>query len=583
MTRRAPLHQAAPARDDGRFALGLTLAWLGIVGAIALGWHEPWRDEAQAWMLARDSATLAALAHNARYEGHPLLWHLVLFAAARLSRSNLVLPLVHLLVAGTTAYVVARWAPFTRRLRTVLVFGYFLAYEYAVVARSYALGAALLVVTCALLSGAASSEREARRRGWIIAATLGLLPFANAFALVLAIVLAVVLLVEAVLGRRPIEATRTGWSRPLPWLAALPPRVALRAAVGIAAVVTASAVAATRQIVPPSDASFTVGHDVAPGRSPLRHLIVGSWGVHAAYAPVPDLAAADFTWQSNLIAGTLARADLPIGPRALVHSTATGLLLLGAALMFRRARVRAALLLWLVGTGAYAYVLGGVFWGGVRHQGHLYLVLFAATWLAAATVRGGPPAHVIAASTPVADTPALGTAHARPFRFFTVVAWLQLGCALILLVADAILPFSGARGAAAILRARGVASWPMVGARRDMLATLAAQLDRPIWFVEEGGARTFVAWGDVRARTHPDAVAARYAESRPTVALRVALERLAASNGQLLLILDTPLPPPTPPSGIDVRLLGRARGMLVREESYWLYALCRGRCPSPSR
>ena len=63
------------ARVDARLAL------FGLLAAIqlALIWtHEPWEDELQALLIARDSHSLADWYWNFRYEGHPPLWHLVL-------------------------------------------------------------------------------------------------------------------------------------------------------------------------------------------------------------------------------------------------------------------------------------------------------------------------------------------------------------------------------------------------------------------------------------------------------------------------------------------------------------------------
>lgn len=47
--------------------------------------HEPWRDEYQAWMVARDAATIPELFENVKYEGNPALRHFILFVVTRLS------------------------------------------------------------------------------------------------------------------------------------------------------------------------------------------------------------------------------------------------------------------------------------------------------------------------------------------------------------------------------------------------------------------------------------------------------------------------------------------------------------------
>jgi len=44
----------------------------------SLVFHEMWRDELQAWLIARDSKNILELFINLKYEGHPALWYLLL-------------------------------------------------------------------------------------------------------------------------------------------------------------------------------------------------------------------------------------------------------------------------------------------------------------------------------------------------------------------------------------------------------------------------------------------------------------------------------------------------------------------------
>lgn len=55
------------------------LALYVIISALGLHAHELFLDEAHHFLLARDSATLAEMYNNARYDGHPRLWHAHLF------------------------------------------------------------------------------------------------------------------------------------------------------------------------------------------------------------------------------------------------------------------------------------------------------------------------------------------------------------------------------------------------------------------------------------------------------------------------------------------------------------------------
>ncbi|MBV9511423.1 MAG: hypothetical protein JO303_14190, partial [Caulobacteraceae bacterium] len=112
--------------------------------------HSPWRDELQAYLLVRDSPGLAGLFANLHYEGHPALWYLVLDAARCIIPSARALALVQAAVALGTIALVWRRAPFPDGLKLLILAGYFLLFEYGVIARSYGLGMLLLFAWLAL-------------------------------------------------------------------------------------------------------------------------------------------------------------------------------------------------------------------------------------------------------------------------------------------------------------------------------------------------------------------------------------------------------------------------------------------------
>ena len=111
--------------------------------------HALWRDEAQAWLLARDSHSIPNLLFNMRYEGHPPLWHFLLFFITRWTHDPQAMQLLHLLIATASLWVFVRYSPFTQIQKTLFAFGYFPFYEYAINSRCYALGLLFLFITCA--------------------------------------------------------------------------------------------------------------------------------------------------------------------------------------------------------------------------------------------------------------------------------------------------------------------------------------------------------------------------------------------------------------------------------------------------
>lgn len=226
----AEVRDVAPAREAARALWAPALvAWAVPVAYVA--WkHEPWFDELQAWLLARDSGFWELQLHRLRYEGTPGLWHALLWVAARLG-----LPPQSMQWLGFAAALggVALWlrrAPVPLAVRVLAPFGYYLAYQYAVVARSYC----LLPV---LAFAAARLWRRGTRGAWPLAGVLALLSLSSTLGVMMAGGLWAALVLEAL--RRP-EARRA--------------RV-VRTLAGPSAALLGLAVLLALQLAPPPDLS----------------------------------------------------------------------------------------------------------------------------------------------------------------------------------------------------------------------------------------------------------------------------------------------------------------------------------------
>jgi hypothetical protein len=127
-----------------------TLVLYGSLVALAIPFHEPSADEAQAWMMAR-SLTIWQLFHTyLRYEGSPGLWHLLLWLLVHLHVSFTGMHWLCGFIALAATAVLVLCSPLPRWMRLTLPFTYFLAFQYAVVARNYVLVPLLLFSIAAL-------------------------------------------------------------------------------------------------------------------------------------------------------------------------------------------------------------------------------------------------------------------------------------------------------------------------------------------------------------------------------------------------------------------------------------------------
>ena len=180
--------QVSSTKKDFYYACGLTVVFM-LVGGYGAIHHEMWRDEIQAWLLARDSASVFELFANMKYEGHPALWHLCLMPLSRITTSPVIMQVFHLLIAATTVFLFTRYAPFNRVQKFLFSFGYFALYEYAIVARNYAISVLLITIFCVLF-------RERYKRFVWIGVVLILLAHTSVHALIVTIAIGFALMCE---------------------------------------------------------------------------------------------------------------------------------------------------------------------------------------------------------------------------------------------------------------------------------------------------------------------------------------------------------------------------------------------------
>jgi len=141
--------QARTATTKGRALDGMLLvAYAGVV-IFGLAVHEPWADEAQVWVLARESPLFKLVFRDIAYIGHPALIYLWAAVPAKLGLPYVAAKILCFLVSIAFAWLLLRTSPFPRALNGLLLFSYFLAYQYAILLRPYLLLPPLFVLLAA--------------------------------------------------------------------------------------------------------------------------------------------------------------------------------------------------------------------------------------------------------------------------------------------------------------------------------------------------------------------------------------------------------------------------------------------------
>ncbi|MFL6463663.1 MAG: hypothetical protein ACJ73N_04550 [Bryobacteraceae bacterium] len=163
-----------------RLALWCAVAAYTALLAFNIAHHEPWVDEAQSWLLARDSNLLELWTKLLRYEGSPGLWHTLLYFCIRLGVPYAGINIISGVAGLAAIWILLRYAPFPLPIRLLLPFTFFLSYQYAVIARNYAL-VPILLFSCATV------YKEGIRRGRLITVLLCFLAAVNAQAFILSL------------------------------------------------------------------------------------------------------------------------------------------------------------------------------------------------------------------------------------------------------------------------------------------------------------------------------------------------------------------------------------------------------------
>ncbi|HKR07123.1 MAG TPA: hypothetical protein VJY62_20970 [Bacteroidia bacterium] len=149
------------------------LSFLGILH------HEMWLDEMHHFLLARDSDSLSELYFNARYDGHPLLWNILLLLITRFTHDPFYMQLLHIIISTAAVIIFLRNAPFTDVFKILFVFSYFIFYEYNVISRNYAISVLFLFISLHLIC-------SAKRNYAAIIISLLLLSYTHLFSLICA-------------------------------------------------------------------------------------------------------------------------------------------------------------------------------------------------------------------------------------------------------------------------------------------------------------------------------------------------------------------------------------------------------------
>jgi len=499
--------------DSRRFVV-IVLGIFIVLSLATILRHEMWRDEFQAWLLAREQTSFGDLAGAARYEKHPMAWFIAMYLLTRLTASPLAMQLFHLGLAAFSAGLVLRFAPFSRTQKILLIFGYYLFFEYAVISRNYALGVLALFLFCVF---------------WTRKSDKPLLPAACLF----------ILANTSVYGLLLAFAAGAAMAAKICADPSMRKKRASRAAILL---IAAGGLLSFLFLRPVADSSYDQVSKVHTAWNPeLLSAVLRT--LPRAYLPMPD--PTFHFWNTSI--WDKVPSNLPI------NAASALLIFVFAAALLRKNRIALAFYgLATAGILVWSYI-GSI--GFARHYGHLFVAFIASLWLARAPEREAPGA----ASSVRPDRSEAGS---KPLSGI-LTAILAVGAAGGLFAAgmDIVHPFSQAKTVAGYIRQKGYAGLPIVGEMDYMMAPVAGYLGRRIYFVRGERMGSYVQW-DMK----------RFQEVTPQLILERAEQYAWRKKKDCLILLNFHIDPRWEQPGHLTKLIATGPA-IVTGEVFRLYLL----------
>ena len=490
-----------------RFAL-LLYALFAAANIIA---HEMWRDELNPWMIVDNSRTIGELFSNLRYDGHPPLWYLVLYALSRVTHNPVGMQTLHLAIAVTSAYIFLRFAPFTRLQRLMFIFGYYLLYEYAAISRNYTIEILLIFCFCVAF------QSGGRKNYLLLAVILFGICLTNAYGFLIASCLVCMMGFELLTDRNTGRIIREE-----------------RWTILIFILLVSAGLFISAKIMIPNSASaytsWTKGYDA-------ERYIKTLASVWNGVIPLPRIKIS--YWNRNIIPDEELRGLLSIP--------------LICFMMFLFARKRIPLLLFgsslcMILTFQYFKYLGFL-----RHSGHIYVMLIVCLWL-------DRDYNEDIEFKPGWLRNAVEFCLSRKIAFVTLLLVIHVIAGVHASAMEWLYPFSQAKNAAKYIEKHGLAKMPILGEVDHAASSVAGYLNRPIYYARGERTRSFIIY-DKKGET---------AIAEPTLMAR-AYDFAKNEKGNVLLVLNHKLKE----DYMSIEPLEKFTGSLQGDENFYLYLLKR--------
>ncbi|MFI5135566.1 MAG: hypothetical protein ACHQD9_06915 [Chitinophagales bacterium] len=483
--------------------------------------HEMWLDEMHHFLLARDSASIVNLAYNARYDGHPLLWDLLLYFLTRFTHDPFYMQLLNILISLAAVIIFLRNAPFTELFKFLFVFSYFMLYEYNIISRNYAISALFLFISCSLIFAE-------KRNYTAIFISLLLLCCTHLFSLFCAVSLFIVVSVFYFQEKKD-SASRV---KLVIWI--------LFFAVSVALILWS--------IFPPPD-HFLHEYDTDPYFS-FKRIGKGFSIFFKGFYPLPDFLKYN-TWNTNLAVDYAKNLGVVLSVLCLIIPF----------ILFQRKPLSL-----FVFYSSSIIIAVFIWWSPMvaseRYFGFIFLLLVVSLWL----FYYLPEKKFLLSEKFHERLNKFNHRFENPFVYSVLI--IQVISAVIAYTADIIKPFSEGKEVANYLTENNLADKTIAVSNQSAGPPISAYLDKKLFYPETNQFGTFCKWN-----TNPFVIDKKELISR--------VEKIT-SDTLILIVNDSTLKtssdlslPVYSDDSIKIFYVTKFDKALVRAENYWLYEVVR--------
>ncbi|ARV61978.1 hypothetical protein BZZ01_28135 [Nostocales cyanobacterium HT-58-2] len=489
-----------------------------IVSLIGIINHEMWRDELQAWMIARDSSSLRELFNNLKDEGHPGLWHTCLYIITRFTHNPTAMQFFHLLVATLVIYIFVEYSPFNKLQKLLFTFGYFPFFEYSIISRNYNLGVLFLFLFCKIFI--------TRHHSYLLLSILlSLMLNTNVYVMILGSSLAITLYFEYILNRSQ-NSFYTGTKKDIVFSIII---FILGLILALSQLLRVSTVSVTA----PVDNNQVITH---------FHLIINSIKkiadtislISNSYIPIPQIVNYHF-WNSNIF--------VTIPKISLLFSIT--LLFLAICIFIRKPVVLFLYLIGNFGILSFTYIK---FWGQLRHHGHLFILFIVCLWLCNYYNNFENNFHLFKKINIFLVS--------QKDNFITSILIIHFLAGCFAFSMDLAYPFSASKDVANFINKNNLNNALIVGSRDYTVSPLAALLDKKIYYPESDTFGSFIVWSQRKTL-----------ESQQVFEKVNKIAMLTKNN--ILLVLNSPVDAKR--QDLKISQLSNFNKSIVADEQYYLY------------